>query len=276
MHNGVVTGSNLRFARGAALCAASVLLLSSCSGSDSEPTDPPTDAAGSASASAAADKGGAAPSSSPSAEAYLPVPDGVSLSVPGSDLALGDTATVAYEPRQDTVGVLDLSVTALQETTFEESFQGWKLDAATKKSTPYFVRAKVENVGRSNLGGQRVPLYLLDDQQTLVEPSSFDGDFEPCPSTPLPKEFRAKDKATVCLVYLAAPGTTLEGVTFRPDQDFDAITWTGQVQRPGGQGSDQKGSDRKGSDRKGPDQKGTDQKGTDQKGSDRKASSGAG
>ncbi len=251
MHNGVVTRSSRRVVRGAALCAASALLVS-CSGGDDAPADPSAAAAGTASDSAAED---GTPSSSPSASPYLPVPDGVSLSVPGSDLALGDTATVAYKPRQDTVGVLDLSVTALEETTFEESFQGWKLDPATKKSTPYFVRATVKNRGRSDLGGQDVPLYLQDDQQTLVEPSSFDGDFEPCPSTPLPKHFRAKDKVSVCLVYLAAPGTTLEGVTFRPEQDFDAITWTGQVKRPGGTASPRKGSDAKGSGAKGSEEK---------------------
>ena len=61
---------------------------------------------------------------------------------------------VAYEPRQGVVGALDITITALEQTTFARSFKGWKLDAATKKSTPYFVRASITNLGESSLAGR--------------------------------------------------------------------------------------------------------------------------
>ncbi len=59
-------------------------------------------------------------SASASASPYLPVPDGVELTPQGKHLEVGDTATVAYEPRQDEVGVLDLDVTKLEQTTVKQ------------------------------------------------------------------------------------------------------------------------------------------------------------
>lgn len=169
---------------------------------------------------------------------YLPVPEGVELTAQGSELGLGDEAVVAYEPRQDLLGVLGITVSRIDETTFKESFAGWKLDAATRRMTPYFVQAKVTNEGDSDLGGRPVPLYLVTDADTLVEATSFDGTFKPCPSKALPKTFAAGGTMSTCLVYLAPEGTTLEAVSFRPTQEFNPITWTGAVTAPGEGGGD--------------------------------------
>ena len=215
--------------------------LAACSGGSEEPSEAASsgDAAEGASEGASASEEGSAESSAaPTAEPYLPVPEGVELTPQGSLLGVGDEATVAYEPRQDQVGVLGVTVRELRETTFEESFEGWQLDARTRSSTPYFVEVAVTNEGRTDLGGRPVPLYLLDDANTLVESSTFEGDFEPCPSAPLPEKFKKGDTARGCLVFLAPEGQELAGVSFRPDQDFDAITWAGDVQQPAGSGQE--------------------------------------
>lgn len=216
------------------LAALTSLALSSCSGAESPaPADPTASAVSAESSSSGGD---ASPSASPTQKPYLPVPEGVSLTPQGSLLGVGDTATVAYRPRQGKVGVLDLRVTSLVRTTFEESFQNWKLDDKTMQQTPYFVEVKVKNRGNSDLGGRPVPLYLLDGADTLVESSTFDGDFTPCPSTPLPKKFAKGATDKVCLVFLAPRGEKLAGVSFRPDQAFTAITWNGKVEAIGGAG----------------------------------------
>ena len=224
VHNVCVIGPLHRRVRVAATAAAVALVLSGCSGGGEAATP-----GSSPSASASAPSSEAAAAETAAAEPYLPVPAGVELTPQGSLLEVGDKATVAYEPRQKKVGVLDLTVTGLQQTTFAKSFQGWKLDARTKKSTPYFVDVAVKNLGRLDLGGRAVPLYLLDDQNTLVEASTFAGDFKPCPSVSLPTKFKKGDKTSACLVYLAPQGRTMAGVSFRPSQSFDAITWTGDV-----------------------------------------------
>lgn len=219
------------------------LVLSGCSGDD-----------GSKSASASTSQ---SPSDSGSAttKPYLPVPDGVELTAQGTQLDLGKDAVVAYEPRQDTVGALDIKVTELEKTTFKQSFQGWQLDAATRKTNPYFVHATVKNVGKTDLGGRPVPLYIVDGRNTLIEASTFASTFKPCPSQPFPAKFKHGDTVKACLVYLSPRHGDLTAVSFRPTQAFDPITWTGELTRPGAdqpkKGSKDKGKDKKEQGKKG-------------------------
>jgi hypothetical protein len=159
---------------------------------------------------------------------YLPVPDGVELTAQGSELELGETATVAYEPRQELVGALDITVTRTDQANFR-LFSGWQLKAETRKTTPYFVHAKIRNVGETDLGGLRPPLYAVDGANRLVESSTFGSTFKPCPSADFPKRFRTGDTVKTCLVYLAPDRGELTGVSFRPTEEFDPIVWSGEV-----------------------------------------------
>jgi hypothetical protein len=209
------------------LLAAGVLALTGCSGGGSGPdidtsSAPPTPP----SSSAAAVPTSAAPSTP-----TLPVPAGVELTAQGSQLAVGATATVAYQPRQDLVGVLDITVTRIEQTTIKKSFAGWQVDEAQQTATPYFVRATVTNRGDSDLGGRRVPLYAVDATNTLVESTTFASAFTPCEPTTFPKKFKAGKSVDVCAVYLVPAGGQLTAVSFRPSQDYDPITWTGPVEK---------------------------------------------
>lgn len=231
--------------RGAvALVLAPALLLAACSGDDEAPADAPSSAG----------------SSSAAEEPYLPVPEGVELTEQGSELSLGDTATVAYEPRQDQVAALDLTVTKLEKATFK-LFVGWKISDETKKTNPYFVHVKAENVGEGDLGGQRVPLYAVDGDNKLIESSTFASSFKPCPSESFPKKFENGDAFKTCLVYLAPDKGDLTAASFRPTEEFNPIVWTGQL-------TEATAADGKKADKKG-DGKG-DKKGADAKGKNRK------
>ena len=197
---------------------AATLALSGCSGDEPEEAPPASES-----------------SSSPTATEtpYLEVPEGVELTAQGSELSVGDTATVAYEPRQGSVGVLDIKVRSLERASFD-LFEGWELTKETRKTTPYFVRATVENVGETNLGERPVPLYIVDGENRLIEASVFTGTFRPCDGAMFPKRFRNGDTHKTCLVYLAPDEGRLTAVSFRPTQEFDPITWTGDVERVGG------------------------------------------
>lgn len=190
---------------------ASALVLSGCSGDDS-----PTPAEGDSSSAAAGPTD------------YLDVPDGVDLTAQGSELTLGDSATVAYEPRQDEVAALELTVSAIEKASFK-LFVGWKLDKATLSTTPYFVRVKVANVGDADLGGRRVPLYAVDGANKLIESSTFASTFKPCPSDSFPDKFGQGDTFKTCLVYLAPDRGELTAASFRPTEEFDPIVWTGEI-----------------------------------------------
>ena len=162
----------------------------------------------------------------------LPVPAGVQLSPQGSQLQVGDTATVAYEVRQGVVGVLDIKVTRLEKTSIKKSFVGWDLDQGQRNANPYFVRATVTNRGETDLGGRRVPLYIVDGDNTLVEATTFASSFDVCEPGEFPAKFKPGRSMKVCLVFLAPKKGALTAVSFRPTQDFDPITWTGDLEKP--------------------------------------------
>jgi len=208
--------------RGACLSALLVvgLTLSGCGGGD----DPD-----------ASDTASTTPSTSAPAnpnEAYgLDLPAGVQLTALGTDLQVGETAKVAWQPKKSLVGVLSITVTRLRQGSIKD-FAGFTLDERTKISTPYYVDAKVKNLGKTDLGGLAVPLYMVDGKNTLVQASSFQSTFRPCTAKPFPKTFGPGKSAEVCLVYVAANHGQLKAVSFRPTQEYLPIQWTGIVATP--------------------------------------------
>jgi hypothetical protein len=158
------------------------------------------------------------------------VAQGATLTPQGSKLRLGQTARVTWQPEGKGVSVAALTVTRLQKAPISD-FADWRLDRKTQNSTPYFVHATVRNLGRTNLSGVTVPLYLLDQSNTLLEPSTFQASFPRCPSRPLPPSFTRGKKTSVCLVYFITHHGKLQAISFRPSGDFAAITWTGPTGR---------------------------------------------
>ncbi len=221
-------------ARLLALPAVLTLVLTGCSG---EGEDAPSGDASPAGES----------SSATAPEPYLPVPDGVELTSQGTALALGDTATVAWEPDQKTVGVLDIKVTSMEKASFKQ-FVGWDITKKIKKTSPYFVRATVTNAGEANLGSKKglvpVPLYGVDDQNRLIESSPFLGSFKPCDGAAFPEKFKSGATTKACMVYLVPDKGAIEAVSFRPDQEFNPIIWEGEVvpADTGGKSDDKKKS----------------------------------
>jgi len=239
------TTSTLR-ARGlAAIGAVLVLGVAGCGGGDDGGDTPSTQEPASTSASATASaattssgfpgssgSSGSSGSPTPTPSSYLPVPSGVSLSAQGSTLAVGETATVAWQPRQDVTGVIDVTIDRLERTSLKKSFAGWKIPPETKDARPYFVRASVTNRGATDLGGRTVPLYIVDATDTLIEATSFASVFKPCRRGEFPTSFPSGASAKVCLVYFAPDAGKLEAVSFRPTQEFNPITWTGELLAP--------------------------------------------
>ena len=208
----------------ATLAVVAALTLAGCGGGGGT-SEPAT--GGSESSPPAQTSSGATPESTVSAGASGVV-EGVRLTHQGARLKLGETARISWQPDQNTTGVAAITVTGLLRMPIS-AFSAWRLNRETRGSTPYFVHATVRNLGRSDLSHVPVPLYLLDRRQTLLQASSFRAKFTLCPSRPLPARFRRGDKTSVCLVYFAPDHGTLVAISFRPTEDFDAITWQGPV-----------------------------------------------
>lgn len=159
------------------------------------------------------------------------VPEGVTPTEAGTSLSFGEAATLVWTLPGGEVGVVDLRVDAMREVPAKE-FAGWLGGEALEHARPYYVDVRVTNVGESDLGGLDVPLYLRDENGTLGPPWAFDGEFEPCPSGPLPPTFAPEDRLRACLVFLAPQRAEVDAMAFTPDADFEPVTWTGKVASP--------------------------------------------
>ncbi len=202
-----------------ALTAVAGLALAGCSSGGDQP-----DATKSASAS-----GSASASTTESPTADVSVPEGVTVTAQGSDLEFGDSAVVAFEPDQKRSTLLQLTVTKAREGSIDD-FKGFILDDKYKRQANYYyVKVSVENVGEGDVGGAPVPLWGVNGENTLLPPVNFTTKFKKCASTPLPKKFEPGDSVDTCLVYLSPDKGPLEALSFRPDQAFDPIQWTGTV-----------------------------------------------
>ena len=160
---------------------------------------------------------------------YLPVPEGVDLTAPGTGLGFGEPATIAWRPRQDTVVALDLTVERIDRTSFKESFDGWQVTKEMRGQLPYFVRVRATNVGDNRVGGLLVPLYGFSGESAMYEPLDFrEQVFEPCPGGDLPKKLAPGRSADLCFVYLLPEDQELAAAAF--DVVGEApVTWSGRI-----------------------------------------------
>lgn len=224
--------------------AASLLVLTGCSTADSPQAGPtstasPSDAAepSAATTGPSGPTAGPTPPSGPSGPSgaaeptptsYLPVPKGVRLTPQGFKIPVGARATVAWEPRKDMVGVLEIQVNQLERASIEQ-LSAFKLTKAQKDSSVFFVRTTVKNVGKTDLAGVAVPLYGVNGRGVLIQPTTFAAPFSPCAAALLPEPFGRGEQRQVCLVYLVPDEGRLKSVSFRPTKKYDPITWVGPV-----------------------------------------------
>ena len=204
----------------AAVTTAAALALGGCS------SEGATKDAGSSSSDAASS------SASPSPSSTVPVPEGTDLTGQGSKLAFGDTGTVIFEPSEGRGTVLQLTVKSVKQGSLDD-FKGFILDDSYKqKASYYYATVAVKNVGEGDVGGVGVPLWGVNSANTLLPAVNFTTSFKPCSSKPLPKSFPKDATLSTCLVYLSPDKGKLESVSYRPSQEFNPITWTGDITTP--------------------------------------------
>jgi hypothetical protein len=207
----------------AAAVAAALLcgVLAGCTGG----SDGDGGASGSADGSGAT-SGSGSPSETPTN--YLEVGKKITLTPQGSELGIGEKAAVAWAVDEKKTAVLEVNVTKVEQVPISR-LSAWVLDKKSRSSTPYYVHAKIKNIGRSDLSGLPVPLYVAVGDNTLVSASSFESTFKPCPSTALPQKFKPGKGAATCWVYLAPDKRKMENVSFFTGPGFDPVAWSGKV-----------------------------------------------
>jgi hypothetical protein len=211
VHNERVAATSPR-PRLSALAVVAALTLAACGGGDGGDTD---DAA-------------ETPSPTPTPSATSEGPEAEEVTAPGTQLAFGDTATVEHEA-EGRATLLDITVESAVQGALSD-FAGFDLDDPYKKRGHYYyVRVSVENTGKKRLGDVPVPLWGISGENTLLQAVAFKSAFKKCPTEPLPAGFKPGDSFKTCLVYLSPNKGTLEGVSYRPTEEFVPIEWRGTV-----------------------------------------------
>lgn len=170
--------------------------------------------------------GGSEPAPEPTVPtpAGFTVPEGVTLTEPGTELEPGKPATVVLDVGDGAVSAVTLTVAKITTGDIED-FQFFSLDAASKASTPYYVEATVRNDGPAGLGGVGGPFVAHDDSNTIVPPNVINGAFKPCSGSVLPDSFLAGDSADLCMVFLVPEGRTLVSIDAQSDTPATAVRW---------------------------------------------------
>ena len=169
--------------------------------------------------------GGSDPEPTASTPAGFDLPDGVTLTEPGSTVKVGKPATFVYELGNGVASAVTATVTSVKKGSIEEDFAFFTLDKQTKSSTPYYVTVTLTNEGPAGLGGAAAPFVVHDDQNSIAPPNVVAGTFKPCENRTLPESLLPGKDATVCLVFLVPEGRKLVSIDSRAKDTTQAISW---------------------------------------------------
>lgn len=152
------------------------------------------------------------------------VPAGVTLTQPGTSLALGKPATVVLDLGDGAASAVTVIVDEVRKGTLED-FRFFSLDEQSSTATPYYVDLTVRNDGPAGLGGSSLPVLAHSSAETVYPASELVGDFEPCPSSELPGRFLADASAKLCFIYLLPKGESLRTIDLQPSDAASAVRW---------------------------------------------------
>jgi hypothetical protein len=224
-------------------CAASVALaltLAACgsdtdekgsaapAGTSASPTPSPTPSIEEASPSSSPSETSTpseSPSTTTSPESGPPVPGG--LTKPGAELKIGQPAVVEYEwiKKKLRFAITPRSITKGSISDLAR----FKLDARAKRSTPFYVRVAVRNMGPHNAEFTSVGSRLrgVDDREELQGQLILFGSFPKCESETAPRGFTTGKSYETCLVFMVGGTGEIVGLEW-PHIDYrqDAIRWS--------------------------------------------------
>jgi hypothetical protein len=166
---------------------------------------------------AASNGGPSAPQKDPRTTA--PVTAGP-LTPPGTHLALGQEATVAWVPSSASItkaqkGLkLQVAVTSIEKGSIAD-FTNVQLDADQKASTPYYVTVRLTALGSIAPGGNEDPdvtFEAIDDRGQRQGSITFFGTFDRCDDKTAPKPFVNGKSYESCFAYLMPGGGSIKKV----------------------------------------------------------------
>jgi hypothetical protein len=147
-------------------------------------------------------------------------------------LSLGRRAVTDYvdygakDQRPTKVGV---TVVKVRKGSISD-FKGFDLDAKQRKTVPYYVDAKFENLGKFALTRHLMRASIEDSDGTEYRPTTLivlSGTFKPCPEYSDAK-LKPGESFTGCSPILLPKGKQFGRVRFEGDVTKDPIFWSAQ------------------------------------------------
>jgi hypothetical protein len=172
----------------------------------------------------------AAPPTATTATTTPPAGDGTQISEAGDTLALGKRVVAPYVVYGKAGGsqstTLGVTVQKIRKGRISD-FKDFNLDAKQKRTTPYFVDVKYENLGKLKLQRFLLDPSIEDADGQEYKPLNLiilSGTFKKCPQ-PSRSRLRAGQSFTLCAPFLLPTGKTLERVRFQGDVTKDPYFW---------------------------------------------------
>ena len=197
--------------------------LAACGGSSAPSTDSATAAAA---AGLPAPIGAKATTTTSAAAASKPA----GIATPGTKLAVGQTAKVAYTPN-DTVGkggasTLLATVRSVDKGSLSD-FNGIQLDASQKASTPYYVRVHVTNLvpGTIDVDGSAAAIEGVDSTGNNQQSVTFIGEFPRCPDRASTMRLGTGAGYDDCLTFMVPGGISKVSYNGTDNYIDSPVTW---------------------------------------------------
>ncbi|WP_439657303.1 hypothetical protein ACSHWB_33580 [Lentzea sp. HUAS TT2] len=151
------------------------------------------------------------------------VPAGGDVTAPGSKLKVGTRAVIPVATG-DKTGIVAITVTAIEAGAKEDLA---KFGDKAKNITPFYLRAKVENLSGTDLSFTSIGLRGLgeDGKGTGV---IISGDTPKCDSTSAPRTFKASGETyETCVLSAAQDGLKVAAAEYNRGDDYvkSPIVW---------------------------------------------------
>jgi hypothetical protein len=187
----------------------------------------PTASASTATSSAAAATASASATSSAASA-------GGSTAAPGATFKAGQTATVGFNTttkagKQGPSYKLGVNVMSITKGSLSD-FNGIKLDAAEKASTPYYVKVKITSLGPGKMATSSndpaISVEGVDRTGQTQQSVTFFGDFPKCDEAQTPNPLAAGKSFQTCLTFLVPGGITKVAYTGTESYITKPVTWS--------------------------------------------------
>jgi hypothetical protein len=159
--------------------------------------------------------------STPEKTASKPPTASGALTPPGTQLKVGQDATVGWVPFSEDSGTgakegidVKATVVAIEKGTIDD-FANVELEPEEENSVPYYVKVKVEAVGSTEPPEDEEPdigFDAIDDRGQEQSSVTFLGEFDRCPEGEMPRPFTNGASYESCLTYLMPGGGSIAKV----------------------------------------------------------------